>query len=290
LNYDVAVIGPPSLDLRFRGAPHLPTLGEEVLCQALDVRAGGSAISAITMAHLGLRVAVCWPVGQDRFGSLLAAALSDERVDWVGPDSPATPVTAVVAVDCDRAMIAHAPGGPPSQTPTARAQVVRLGDSPIGRRARRYVVTDEQGSQRLSRAGLAALEGAEALIVNEREASRLSGYSEPARCAHDLAQRTGALVVVVTRGSRGALAVTSDAGAEVQVSAHPVTVSDTTGAGDVFAGAYVWADLRGWSLEQRLAFANLAASLAVKSTSGVPRRAELASAATEQLGLDLEPH
>ena len=46
----------------------------------------------------------------------------------------------------------------------------------------------------------------------------------------------------------------------------PVTVVDTTGAGDVFRGGYIYGIVKGWSLERLLWFANAAA--AVSCTTG----------------------
>ena len=51
--------------------------------------------------------------------------------------------------------------------------------------------------------------------------------------------------------------------------ASPVDVVDTTGAGDLFAAAYVWADHWGAPLEQRLRWAVLYASLSVRVATAV---------------------
>ena len=48
-----------------------------------------------------------------------------------------------------------------------------------------------------------------------------------------------------------------------------VDVVDTTGAGDLFAAAYVWADHWGASLEQRLRWSVLYASLSVRVATAV---------------------
>ncbi len=50
--------------------------------------------------------------------------------------------------------------------------------------------------------------------------------------------------------------------------ALPVTPLDPTGAGDVFAAAFVAGTLAGWPLADRLGFANLAAALAVQHFGG----------------------
>ena len=48
----------------------------------------------------------------------------------------------------------------------------------------------------------------------------------------------------------------------------PVNAYDPTGAGDVFGAAFVLGTLGGWSLRQRLAFANLCAALSVQYVGG----------------------
>lgn len=66
---------------------------------------------------------------------------------------------------------------------------------------------------------------------------------------------------VITRGSAGAVASVGG-GRRLSSRAFPVAVVDTTGAGDAFHAAYIYALLDGADLEARLRFANAAAALA----------------------------
>jgi sugar/nucleoside kinase (ribokinase family) len=50
----------------------------------------------------------------------------------------------------------------------------------------------------------------------------------------------------------------------VHVKAPTAEIGDTTGAGDLFAAAYVWADLAGRPLEERLRLATRYASLSLE--------------------------
>jgi len=50
----------------------------------------------------------------------------------------------------------------------------------------------------------------------------------------------------------------------VEVAARAAHVADPTGAGDLFAAAYVWADLGGHGLEERLRHATSYASLSLE--------------------------
>ena len=104
-----------------------------------------------------------------------------------------------------------------------------------------------------------------ALIVNRREASILTGASSPEEAAAQLG--TVADTAVVTLGPAGAVAV---------VDGRPVTIAgvdtspvlDTTGAGDLFAAAFLWGDLLGVDAEVALGWANLYAGLSVCAHTG----------------------
>lgn len=81
----------------------------------------------------------------------------------------------------------------------------------------------------------------------------------------------GPATVVVTRGAAGCEAWEGDR--HLHVPAFSVPVVDTTGAGDAFHAAYIYALLQGWPLPRRLKFANAAAGLAcgaLGSLAGMP--------------------
>ncbi len=87
-----------------------------------------------------------------------------------------------------------------------------------------------------------------------------------ATALHALAEHVP--VAVVTCGGQGAIGVDALTGEEEWVPALPVNAHDPTGAGDVFGAAFVLGTLHGWPLRQRLAFANLCASLSVQYVGG----------------------
>jgi sugar/nucleoside kinase (ribokinase family) len=132
-------------------------------------------------------------------------------------------------------------------------------------RARIYATVGDIDARALSGRALPDLGAVRALLVNEREAELLTGIAEPERAAAALAGL--APVAVVTLGERGALA----AGAEgtIHVEGVPVEAVDTTGAGDLFAAAYVWADRWGEALPERLRWAVLYATLSVRVATAV---------------------
>jgi sulfofructose kinase len=64
----------------------------------------------------------------------------------------------------------------------------------------------------------------------------------------------------MTLGSLGSLVMGAD-GSVVSAPGYEVDVVDTTGAGDVFHGAFLYGLLSGWSAERTLDFSNAAAAL-----------------------------
>jgi ribokinase len=268
--YDVVCVGAPFLDVTFVGLEHLPGLGEEAYARELALTPGGAAITAVGAARLGLRSALLWPRGADLAGEYLRAALAAEGVDWLGRESARAAVTAVLPVNGDRAMATFRPEDEPDAAEIAEldttalvANLDRVGA--LASRARVYAVGGYPESLRHA-AGTLRLAGCRALIVNEGEALRMTGAPDAEAAAAALSD-SGAPAVVVTLGADGALELAD--GDVVHAPAPEVDALDTTGAGDLFVAAYVFADLAGAARAERLAYAGLYAGLSVRAATGV---------------------
>ena len=110
------------------------------------------------------------------------------------------------------------------------------------------------------------------IVSTQFAETRFGGAEEALRGLAGL----GAHYPVVTLGERGAV---GGVGAARRASpAFDVEVKDTTGAGDVFHGAFVVAVLEGAGPERALRLANAAAAMncrALGAQGGLPTRAEL---------------
>lgn len=107
------------------------------------------------------------------------------------------------------------------------------------------------------------------LFVNRDEARMLAGTSDAAAAARFF-QARGVTTVIVKLGGQGC-AIFSP-GIELHIPAFPVSVVDTTGAGDCFAGGFLAARQRGWDLVKSARFANAVGALSASSlgsTTGV---------------------
>jgi sugar/nucleoside kinase (ribokinase family) len=269
---DLVVATPVFLDLTFVGLESLPALGEERFAAELLRSPGGGAITAVGAARLGLSAAVAAPLGNDVAGDLVRAVLAEEGVEPIATRSiPRTPTTVVLPFGGDRAMVTVDPGARASAADVAvrapravAASLDQLYVVPPGVFA--YVTCGDDDARAYVGRPPAALTGARALFVNQREALGLTGAATVEEAARRLAEL--AETVVVTLAADGAIACSS--GEIVTASAERVEQPlDTTGAGDLLVAAYIWADLRGADPAERLRWAVLYASLAVTTPTGV---------------------
>jgi sugar/nucleoside kinase (ribokinase family) len=79
--------------------------------------------------------------------------------------------------------------------------------------------------------------------------------------------KMGPRTAVITLGEEGAIGLEADT--VVRQPALDVDVIDTTGASEVFRGAFIYGLLRGWGLERCLPLANAAAGLNCRHLGGL---------------------
>ncbi len=96
------------------------------------------------------------------------------------------------------------------------------------------------------------------LIVSSNFAPEFTGISDPIESLMAL-RRSCDGFLGVTLGARGAMAVIGDSC--IRFPGFKVRAVDTTGAGDIFHGAFAYGLLRNWPLEEIMTFANAAAAL-----------------------------
>ena len=269
---DLVVATPVFLDLTFVGLESLPVIGEECFAAELLRSPGGGAITAVGAARLGLATAVAAPLGDDVAGDLVRAALAAEQVDVIATRAALrTPTTVVLPFGSDRAMVTVDPGARASAADVAagapRAVAMNLDMLhvvPPGAMA--YVTCGSDEARAFKGRPPAALAGSRALFVNRAEALALTGQETVEQAAATLAELAES--VVVSLGADGGLIAT--AGQILAASTERVDAPvDTTGAGDLLAAAYIWADLRGAETIDRLRWAVLYASLGVNTPTGI---------------------
>jgi sulfofructose kinase len=111
-------------------------------------------------------------------------------------------------------------------------------------------------------------------IFAEHMPPALTGIGDPEAALRALRRRHEGLLVV-TLGPQGAMALEGDR--LYRAPGLRVEAVDTTGAGDVFRGGFIYGLLHGWPVERVLAFANAAAAASctkLGALDGVPSLAE----------------
>lgn len=99
------------------------------------------------------------------------------------------------------------------------------------------------------------------LVGGEDFAERILGEPDPVKALPELSRRFGCRVSAATLGCDGVLAWLRQEQRFLYCPAYRVDAVDTTGAGDIFHGAFVYALLQGWPMPRILDFSCAAAAL-----------------------------
>ena len=289
----VVVAVPAFMDMTFVGLEGLPQLGEERFAGDLVRTPGGGAITAIGTARLGLSTALASPMGEDAAGDLISPMLEADGVRLVGPRSARTPVTAVMPIGQERAMVTYDPGvraraaDVAAQSP--RAVIAGLSQMDVvPSNTRAYISVGDDDARAFAGRLPGGTSKVRGLFIEHREALVLTGAGTAEEAATMIGKR--APIVVVSLGADGAVA--SIEGETVTVEGFDVGHSvDTTGAGDLYVAAWAWGDAMGMEVHDTLRWAALYAALSVRVPTGAGGATKLAEFVAEgaQRGLPAPP-
>lgn len=291
MSCDVVGIGENSVDLVYR-VPQLAGVGDKVRSTGCRRLLGGQVATTLcTCAALGLRTRYVGTFGNDEHGRLIRSELEQRGIDTSHARVRyAANRHAVILVDertgersivwqRDAALVLQPEDFPREAMTDVRVLHVDNVDEPaaiaaarLGRDAGLIVTTDiDQVTDRTPELFAAATFP----VLAERVPQALTGESDPQRALRAL-RRGHEGMLCVTLGARGSMLLAGDDLFEAP--ALPVTAVDTTGAGDVFRGALIYALLRGDRPDVMLRFANAAAALSCTregAIAGIPNLREI---------------
>jgi sugar/nucleoside kinase (ribokinase family) len=291
--FDAIGLGAAVVDL-LALVPHFPEPDSKLAVTEISRQGGGLVATAlVTLARLGCKTRHVGRLGQDEESEDILGGLKREGIDTsaVLRDSSVRGRISVVIVEEGTGLrtILHSGHGPAAVDPqtldratilSARSLLVDSTDPPAARRcvewmraAGRPTLID---ADHFSPEAHAVARECDYVIASHRYATACTGFTDAASTAHALAADLGQ-VVVVTAGRDGAYAVAG--GRAWHQPAFTVPVKDTTGAGDVFHGAFMYGVLQSWELRRIVAFASASAALKCRALGGRAGIASLAETA-----------
>lgn len=278
--YDVVGLGYACIDY-LGTVPHIPENNTKLDLGGLTIQGGGPVATAlVALARLGARTLFLGKLGDDEFGRRILDGLHDEKVAaevLVTPGASSPFAFVMVTPDGDRTVL-WTRGSVPFLAPTeVDGEMVRSG---------RYLLVDDIEikagieAARLARAaGIPVVLDAgtpragiedlirltDILVTSEKFPFRLTGERDYGNSLRAL-QKMGPAEVTATLGEQGCIHLGSEG--LIEQPGFAVDARDTTGAGDVFHGAYVYSLLQEWPIRQRLRFSCAVAALQTRKLGG----------------------
>jgi ribokinase len=238
------------------------------------------ATALVTLARLGARTLVLGKLGDDDFGRQIVAGLKAEQVAVevrISPGGTSPFAFVVVTPDGNRTVLwtrGTTPFLNPEEIEPETIRVARylllddieipagLHAAGIAREAGVPVILDAS----TPRAGIEKLiHLSDQVVMAEKFPFRLTGERD-FRQSLKAVLKMGPGRATVTLGDRGC--ISTDGDDWIEQAAFPVDVVDTTGAGDVFHGAYIYGLLQHWEIRQVLRFASAVAALQTRRVGG----------------------
>jgi sulfofructose kinase len=289
VNWDVVGVGANSVDFVTLLPAHPQAQGPyaKMRIRKHTICCGGQTATAmVTCASLGLRTKYVGATGTDENGRRIREELARHRVDTSGIVVreainqfalimlDETTGERIVLWDRDERLELHEHDLPVEALVTAR--LVHVDDVDEGaairaaRLARRSGAIVTSDVDRLTDRAEELIAEVSYPIFAEHVPLALTGAPDMESALRKLRQRFGQCLCV-TLGARGAMALEGDR--LWQSPGFEVKTVDTTGAGDVFRGGFIFAALQGWPVDRALRFANAAAAVSctrLGAMNGVP--------------------
>jgi sulfofructose kinase len=293
--FDVAGFGLNSVDLVTVVAEYPGSNTKQRLQRFARLPGGQMATAMAACARLGWRARYIGSFGADDHGMISRESLTNAGVDVSAARivPGATNQFAVILVDGrsgdrtvlwdrDPALIMDPADVPKNAVTSGRILIVDCHETAAATQAARYAreariptIVDVEKV----RPGIAdLLQNIDVIIASQEFPAALTGHEDLGRALAAIGREFGAAIVCATLGKEGSLAWCQ--GREIRTPPFQVDCVDSTGAGDVFRGAFAAGCLRGPNddLEEVLIYANAVAALncrALGSRGGIPTPAEV---------------
>jgi len=280
--FDIIGLGYSAVD--YLGVvPHMPEMDTKLEIECFTRQGGGvTATAMVAAARLGAATAFVGAVGDDDLGDFTVRELDREGVDTSQvvrvPGASSQFSFIMVHKSTGKRTILWTRSNVPPLDPAAldrdfiaSCKVLHIDRHEVGAAIQAAHWAHEAGAIVVMDAGTYApevddlLPHADVLITSHAFATDLTGEPDPAQSVRALLM--GRRIAGVTCGDKGSWFATRD-GDEFRVPAFEVDVVDTTGAGDVFHGAFSFGLARRWNARQCARFASAVAALKCTKLGG----------------------
>lgn len=274
--FDVVGVGLNATDTLLL-VPHFPAYAGKVAYQAEITSPGGQVASAmVACARLGLRAKYIGTVGDDERGRVQMESLRGTGVnlDHVQLRRACANQSAYIIIDAstgertvlwrrDDCLRIDPEQISEDQITCARLLHIDGHDTPAVAHAaaiaRRHGIPVTVDVDTIYHGFDNVLPNVDYLVASSEFPGAWTGEHDPFAALSTLQERYGMKVAAMTLGAHGALALSD--GRFCYEPAFVVNCVDTTGAGDVFHGAFCYAVLQGMGMRETLEFANAMAAL-----------------------------
>jgi sulfofructose kinase len=252
--------------------PHLDSKSEIVQYEQLP--GGQVATAVIFLSRMGLRTKYIGKAGGDHLGRFCLQKLALETIDIssIRIEESARNQFSIIIIDqqsgertvlCQRDSRLDFKEQELNEDAVCAGKILHLdGNDPASLRAaswcQKHQIPVCIDLDKVVPNCTALIEQIDFLIVNSSFSSEYTGISDPIESFCSLRRKFNGFLAM-TQGSNGAMAWVGDRC--IQFPGLPVKAIDTTGAGDVFHGAFIYGLFQNWPLNKMMAFANAAAGL-----------------------------
>ncbi len=280
--FDVVGVGYTAYD--YLGiVPHLPEPDTKLEVLELLEQGGGPVSTAlVTLARLGRKPALIAKIGGDTRGRLMLEDLHREGVDTrgvvVSPEHDSQFAFIMVEPEKGHRTILWGRAGLPNLTEdeidldlVRSARLLHVDNHEIPAAIAAARAAKEAGIPVLVDAGTPdgrieeLLSRVDYAVASQSFPEKLTGIRDPVKALEAICSY-GPRLAAMTLGSDGAMALTEDG--VFRSPGFPVKVVDTTGAGDVFHGAFAYGVLEGWDVPEILRFSSAVAAMKCGSLGG----------------------
>jgi len=280
--FDVVGMGLNAVDF-LCVVPHFPKFDTKLTILEYSKQGGGQVATALaTCARLGLKTKYIGKVGNDELGEFSCNSLKQERVDIseVIVEKNAISQFAFIIVDKqsgERTILwyrdkkLHINPNELKRSSICEGKVLHLDTHEVEASIQAANWAKEEGipvvldAEKITKGTDTLLKSVDILISDKAFALNLTSQKHPVDALNEMI-KFGPSFVCITLGNQGAVALYKDK--VFTSSGFKVDCKDTTGAGDVFHGAFIYGLLKDWDIERILEFANAAAALKCKELGG----------------------